>query len=463
MGLSRKALFLEWFGDNYTLLIADERLPAREKVSIKQFSGGTVEDILTQEGITKESIYSILPPTQYFRNTLSFPFSELQKIEAVVKYEVRDYLPFQNGDYLTDIYPLQSGHEVLSFTVGKDELKAYLERFGRYRENVKAVIPFEIAIYYGAVSLVEHESFIFMDIHDAAVYVLSINRLSPKCSIFLRKNDEKQYRNRLLSELLMLSKISGNIPFYINTRAGTSESFIALNKEVLEETKIPYRSLPFRNLKTLLTGADIPDGSELVSVFGALQGINQPLHKKVNLLKEEFKPRLRRYVRVKDLIIVGSFLFLLFIVSTINLLLDLRFKKVQISELERGIKELSMDVFKKPITDVKEAQEFLKEIQEKISVTLDATNRRYSGVQLLKELSSSLPMDIVVEYTDIVIEKEHIKFSGKTGAFSDIDRIKEALKRSEYFKEVRVTNTGTTGSTEGFTVSFVFDIEIEEE
>jgi hypothetical protein len=68
-----------------------------------------------------------------------------------------------------------------------------------------------------------------------------------------------------------------------------------------------------------------------------------------------------------------------------------------------------------------------------------------------------------VEYTDIIVERDHIKFYGKTKTFSDIDKIKESLSLSEYFSKIEVSNTATTGSTEGFSVTFVFDIDVIEE
>jgi hypothetical protein len=68
-----------------------------------------------------------------------------------------------------------------------------------------------------------------------------------------------------------------------------------------------------------------------------------------------------------------------------------------------------------------------------------------------------------MEYSDLIIERDRIKFSGRARTFSDIDRIRQELLLSEYFTDVRVSNTGTTGSTEGFTVTFVFDIDVVEE
>ena len=110
-----------------------------------------------------------------------------------------------------------------------------------------------------------------------------------------------------------------------------------------------------------------------------------------------------------------------------------------------------------------DSEQLLADIRTRIVNMEKSIDKKYSGVELLREISTYLPGDIVVEYTDIVIEKDRVKFAGKVRTFSDIDRMQEALLLSEYISEVKVSNTGTTGSTGGFAVTFVFDIKVRTE
>jgi hypothetical protein len=146
-----------------------------------------------------------------------------------------------------------------------------------------------------------------------------------------------------------------------------------------------------------------------------------------------------------------------------GLAVDIRFRKNQIAMLNQRIGTLSKGAFGESSVNIDDARSYLGDIQGKIDTFEQSTDRRFSSLRLLQELSLYLPGDVIIEYSDIIIERDHIKFSGKARTFSDIDRIREELLLSEYFTNVAITNTGTTGSTEGFTVTFVFDIDIVED
>jgi Tfp pilus assembly protein PilN len=180
----------------------------------------------------------------------------------------------------------------------------------------------------------------------------------------------------------------------------------------------------------------------------------------VNLLKEEFKARPSGYIRIKDFMALGALLLLLLAVSISNLFMELGSAKKENRELKQAISALSARAFQKPNMQLKDALAELENTRIAIRRVETSIDRKSSAVELLRELSSFLPSDAALEFTDIIIERERIKFAGKARTFADIDRIKEALAASEYFSEVTVSNTGTTGSTEGFAVSFLFDIKV---
>jgi len=470
IGFGRKGIFVEKLKKNINILTAEEKLPLKEGLRVARYNNEPIEEILDKEGITKETVYYILHPSLYYRNTLRFPFHDRQKIEGIIKFEVQEYLPSPEIDYTTDFFPFwvepsvpsPNGHEVLSFTTDKVNIINILDNFGRYRENLKALIPFDIAVFYCSVSIIDKPAYIFIDIQDGAIYMQYVKGLKIHNVIFINKYSDEQYKNSLTSQLLMLLKISDFPSVYINMRTSVDEDFRRLNNQIFNELDLSYRSFPVHQYGDSLETDQRIDYSELISIFGTLNSINQPPHKRVNLLKEEFKPRLKGYIRLKDFVAVGALLLVLLLISLSNLFIEIHFQKSQIEELKGGMDELSMKVFEKPQLKGKEAEQYLKEIQQKIDFIENTIDRRFSGTELLREISTFLPDDVVIEYTDIIIERNHIKFSGKARTFSDIDRIKESLAISEYVSEVKVSNTGTTGSSEGFAVTFLFDITIKE-
>lgn len=481
IGAGRRGVFIENLGDEYTVLFADERVPSREKIEVKFFNKKPLEDILIHEGISRENLYYILPPYRYYKNILGFPFQDRQKIELIIKNEVRDQLPDPEREYLTDFYPLgrfslsdsnsrpispekgPSTNEVLSFTTEKGVIREIIEGFGVYRENLRGVIPFDLAVFYGVISLLDRETFIFMDVHNSSVYIQLVKGLRPFRGVLIKKNDDNRFRSALLTELLLLIKGSGYPTLFVNTRKNADGDFKRLNSEVLESLNLSFRNLPLKNYGDYFPHDEKTDLSEIISTFGALRLLTQTPQRRVNLLKEEFKPRSKGYVSVKEFVALGIFLILLLSFSMSNLFIDIHLKREQVNELKEGIGNLSSAVFQKPQMEWKEAKKLLDDTQEKLNQGIKAVDRSFSGAQLLKELSSSLPPEVAIEYTEIIIESDRIKFSGKTMTFSDTDKIREALLKSEYFSNVSITNTGTTGSGEGFAVTFLFDIEVIKE
>jgi hypothetical protein len=475
------------------VLGAPDRLPFKTDVSLAIYPGtprdSTYEGILRAEGVTKESVYCIIPPSAYYQNTLLFPFSERQKIESTIKFEVEEHLPLSEAEYLTDFLVLggvdggnsgggvkNSGpteYGVLSFTASKETVRRLLGAFGSFKENLKGVIPLSAALLFSARSVIDAPEFFCMDIQNDFAYVQHIRGFGTEHSLSVKRTSDERYRQSLSSGLLLLLKNAGCQssdcpPLYLNARSTAADDFRLLNAEVLKELDFIPRNFPsqefvgtgFRHTAHRGEAEGALSPPDLIAIMGGLLVQGQTPSRKVNLLKEEFKARPSGYVRIKDFMTLGALLLLLLAVSLSNLFMELGSAKKENGELKRAISALSVKAFQKPNVQPKEALAELENMRKTIRRIEENIDRKLSGVELLRELSSFLPNDVTLEFTDIVIERERIKFAGKAKTFADIDRIKEALATSEYFSEVTVSNTGTTGSTEGFAVSFLFDIKV---
>jgi hypothetical protein len=450
------------------VLISPEKLHPGENMEVKTYTGATLVEALTEEKIAKENLYYIVSPGQYYKTRLTLPFRDRQKIEGILKYEVKDLLPFSDTEFLTDF--LQVNSDVLSFSVEKDVVRGILDEFGGYRENLKAIVPFDMALFYGTKALLEDESFVVCDVNSEFVYIQWIDGSRIKAGVMVRSELERDWEveksqsagdfpSRFVQELFMVLKLSRCTGVYVNVEAGGERNW-QIAKGLLEEMEIEYKDVPHSGYERYLGRMIKTDPGGALPLFGLLQGVNKQPSERVNLLKEEFKPRLKGYVSVKEFSIAGILLLLLLVISTVNLVIDIGFRKNQVNLLKKKASEISKTVFSEGVFEERKAREIYSNLQEKLKVVEESTDLRFSALMLLRELVLSIPGDVVVEYSDILIERERIKFSGNTRTFSDIDRIRQGLISSEYFADVKVSNTGTTGSVQGFTVSFVFDISV---
>lgn len=181
---------------------------------------------------------------------------------------------------------------------------------------------------------------------------------------------------------------------------------------------------------------------------------------RVSLLKDQFRPRPKGYVSLKEVGIAGGILLVLLVLSTVGLVTDIGLNRGRVEELRQGMQRVTAAAFGEPVVDVAEARRRAQELHGRIRQVEQSTDRSRSSLHLLRELALYFPGDVAVEYTDIVVEPGRIRLEGKAQAFSDIDKIERELLMSERFTGVTVANTGTSGSTGGFTVTFAIDIQV---
>jgi len=459
IGGNRKAVFIYKDSRCYRVVTVQEKLPVRDEVRVRTYEETALSGLLEAEGVTKENVYLILEPGGYYANRVSFPFTERQKIEGVIKYEVKDYLPLAESDYLTDFY--QAGGDISAFSVYRETISRILEETGPYRENLKAVIPYDMAIYYGMTASLEEEDYLFFDAGPGGVFIQYVEDRSLRTGVWIpRSSSDDRFRSALTAQVLMISRVVRTPIALVNGREERMNEVVC---GILDDRGLSYREPPKINMGPASSRLSAEDTGALVPLFGAVSCLNGPPQARVNLLREEFKPRMRGYVSVRDFIFAGILLFLLFAVSTAGLLLDMNFRKNQVLLLRERFESLNEKVFGRRVVPESEARQLLEDMRSKVGLAQERTDGRYSSLRLLEELSLFLPPDVVIEYTDIIIERDLIRFSGKARTFSDIDKIRKELGLSEYFSRVELANTGTTGSTEGFTVSFTFEIEITSE
>ncbi len=457
-------MFIEEADDGSRAMISPEKLPSREPFLLNTYSGMTIEEILADAGIEKESVYYIISPERYFRSRIHFPFTDRQKIDGVIDYEVRDSLPLQDTDCVTDFYLV--GNEAQAFSVEREKMRALLQSFGRYRENLRAVIPRDVALFFGMHAFIEEDGYILLQLENRSVYIQYVveRRIVNGRLVSFGEDAEitiDGLRQRVLPHLIMCAKLSGNPFVWVNRTSSANEKLCEQTEGLLEELNIPFSPVRVKNIDNYYPDIKSFDHCAL-SLFGAVRAASSPLMQ-VNLLKNEFKPRAKGYVSVREFTLVGVLLIFLFALGTVSLIFDIGFRKQQVAALKGRIEEIGKNTFGSAVADETDARKRVSEVQERVKVLEESTDRHLSSLKLLKELSLYFPGDVVIEYTDIIIEREHIKLSGNVRSFSDIDKITEDLVMSDYFTAVEVTNTGTTGSTGGFTVTFALDITVSQE
>jgi hypothetical protein len=464
--------------DGFRVLVCQERAGARGAPVWRRYRGVTAAELLREEQVSRESVYYVLPPRSYYRNRLGFPFKDRAKIEAVVPYEIRDYLPEQEPDCISDF--VQFDGEVLVFSAGRETIRRVVEQMEEFGDNLRAVIPFDHAVYRGMRSLVGEVPYLLVGLSEEGVYLQQAFGGRPGAGMFSGPGGDPRDAGALAAQLRMLLRTAGEAPVYLAAplEADRSEETAESLQAVLEETGRAGRARPLARPAggsspgDAGTGALLPPGAPVdphsLALLGALDWAQGPGPRaaggvdRVNLLREQFRPRPRGYVSLKEVGIAGVLLVALLILSTVGLVMDIRLSRERVERLRADMARVTAAAFGGPVTEVADARRMVQDLRERIARVERSTDRDSSSLLLLRELALYFPGDVSVEYTDLVIEPGRIRLEGRARAFSDVDKIQRELGMSDRFAGVTVVNTGTTGSTGGFTVTFALDIKVGE-
>jgi hypothetical protein len=472
----------------------------------------SIAQVMREEKVHRENVYYVLPSRNYYRNRLSFPFDDRSKIEAVIPFEIRDYLPDPDMDCVTDF--AQWGSSVLAFSATRGVIRELLEDMEEFRGNLRAVIPYDYAVFRAVRVLAGEPSYLLVGMEPEGVYlqqVLGDQLLSglftenyasnghggeqeePSRAETENQLSAHQLSESLFTELRMLTRRSGNTPVFLaaGSQNGDQNGLLEKVEAVLAESTsgegVRVRQLaaaggiraseepllsslkPAPHSLALLGAVFWSRGSRSMvtgrtglrpAAAGAQAAMSAD---RVNLLKYEFKPRPRGYLSLKDFSIAGILLLALLFMSTVGLVMDNRLHRNQVRTLEQATRQVTQSAFGEPTLEVARVRQMVQELRGRINLVERNTDPGNSSLLLLRELALYFPGDVAVEYTDIIIQPGNIRLEGKARAFSDIDKIERELLLSDRFGEVTVVNTGSSGSTQGFTVNFTLDIKIVDE
>ena len=463
-----KICIIEETSRGRTVYEIDQRLPLKSSPFVKYFPPEvSPANIVREIGAEKDKLYYIIPPKRYYRITLKLPFKEKERIEKVVKYEVLGNIPEELSDYVVAFFQLENGRyngrltPLQTYTVSKDEIKGVIAGFGEYSKNLRGLIPAE-SLYYAFLKRLELAGDrLFLDLSQDTIAILLISEsgIFKSSTLELEGDLFPGQEFIFLIQAFLRDFTSGTV--LVNMRSGVDDRIINQVIGILNKLEIKYRRLNTGDFPVDRTLKDKGYLSDMISAFGLLYQLQKSSQAVVNLLKEEFKPRFSGRIRLKEAIIIAVLLLVIGAMGITKVGLEASYYRNRSIELEDAIRKISLSVFKKPDIDAGEIRKSIRELEKNRKLMSYLLNPQYGASGLLEEVAFLIPGDIKLEFNELVIKRDSIRFSGKTTSFAEVDKLKEALKTSDIFKDVKVVSSSTTGSREGYTVSFVIEIDVK--
>ncbi len=445
----KRTVVLEYFGHSF--MVYEKRATNNgrnsERITSLIIPEKKIVEYFDESGARYEDIIVVIHSNLYYRNILHFPFTDLKKIKAVVSGEVVEDLPvyLHEGSFITDFEIINE--RVVAYTIDENLISRILNVLGDYSKGLKMLIPYEVIIRNNFLDMVSSGRYVYIERNLSGIEIWGFNENKNVVSEFIIFRDDKIKYEQLKTVVMRVNKFIQPDRYTIIDEMGDSSDLIG---ELMEKAEI----IEFKQ--------SLEDNREVKKPFLYTESIEykEIERKGVNLLKDRYLPKISRYLGLKDFIVLGSILFVLLGIILGRNYIEVSSLKDRVSKIDMMIQQLSDEVFGVKVDNVSEASKLRDEMKRRSDLLYKNMDRKLSALEIFKEFTSSLPVDVAIEYSDIMISREKILFLGKTRAFSDIDKIKEAIEMSDRFKTVKVINSGTTGSTGGFTVSFQIRIDV---
>jgi general secretion pathway protein L len=405
---------------------------------------------------------------------LQVPFKDAKKIRMVLPFELEPTVPYPVDDLMLDFVDLQSvcqsdQSEIIAVAVPRSELSPYIESLAEFKIDPEMIT---ISGLPAAMCLAKQgdpgEDQLFLEVSNGS------------SSLFIIRNGQ-----------LQLIRSFPN-PAATDNRAGILGAFVRRTLAAYDE----FCQTEFQPLDMVVTGAGLNGATFESDISGVLDfpvkrlNFADRLHipissenlkpwnpalmdnalaltlmeiegiRGLNFHKGQFAAKKFLLKNKKNVIrsgILAAAVMVLFFFTAISEYYTLN---RQLGRVDRQITAVFQETFpevKRIVDPYQQMQVKLQEVK-KNAVIQTATAPHIRSIDILDSISKSIPENITVDVTRMVISPDTVLISGNTDTFKSVDDIKNRLEQIEYFKKVTISSSNTDRS--GKEIRFQLKVEL---
>lgn len=423
----------------------------------------TLQSLVDTYHLRDEPLYVSLPAQHAVLRNLALPFKDLRRIRQTIKFALDEHMPFEPEEVVVDFHvlpPLNANETrlvvagvpqeivasslALLQSIGLEPVGLDLDVFSLANATLcgaKALPAHTVALDVSPtrtlVTVMQHDTPVFVRhlAHsisgDDATVVTQANRLSKHLQHTLYAC-ENMLQQTYEPELLLVS--------------GSLESQLGLVSTVLQEqlhcpaTIWNLAADGYKPSTSRLAPTELP--CYAVAFGTAMRGLRRQT-KGLNFRQEQFA----LYRGMEELrgrfIGLGILLLLVCGLGFASLYLNNAYKTQRYAQLQNEMAR----IFRTTFPDVRMVQpavqmrEKIRELDERLKAFGGLTGAQLSGLPLLHEISTHIPAEVVVNVDTLTIATDTIDMSGSTTSYDDVVKLKDAMEKSQFLKNIKIQNT----------------------
>jgi general secretion pathway protein L len=414
-----------------------------------------------------------IPAVFFSSRNLQVPFANVKKIRMVLPFELEPSLPFQSDDLAIDFSmrpggSAQGGTEVLAVAIEKDRLSAVVTALTGVAIDPERVTlsGLSTAAWLGRTAAPE-DALLCLDISRAfaALFVIAANRVCLIRSFPLSTDSparERAVQHHIRTTLGALSEMEG-MSREPSEALVTGDGLEGLDLEkIAASLPLPLQPVDLREALNIQCEKEVDSAWDAARMDGALALALAEIEgmECLNFHRSQF-PGKKMVARYREpLIKTGALAAAVLLLMFASVIIQSYLQQRRLAELDRQIAAVFSETFpevKKPADPYQQMQIGLQELRKSAALPGEALPAAFS-IDLLKNISDSIPDNITVVFERMVLGPDSILISGTTAAFNAVDEIKGHLERIAGFKKVTISSANTDRS--GKDVNFQLKVDL---
>lgn len=472
--MSRKILGLDIRGDSVTAILVNSSMKGTwieglERIALPGGPEGegfsdALETIAEKFGSAGVACIVSLPADRVSFRNMPAPFKDKRKLRMILPGELETTVPFPVDQLVIDfnLLKLSEPAERIELLAGAVET----EFMGTVMDTLAPLgIDPEIATVGGlpaALGLARFanvpDNFLFLDVdaRRCAIFLVLSEQIAFVRSFIPRSADNAARTETLCHEIQRtLTSFetyfqSDIIPGELRIGGYGAESLPEkFESEAYRLTGIPARRTNLIvNTNTMIKRArvdEMPNSAILETAFSLVLMESEGL-KGLNFRTGPFAQKRKWAEHKSDFLKTGILACLLFMLSFGGIWMDTQSMEKKLAVLNNKVIDILKTTFPEksfpnplnyPVQQMKNA---IAEM-EKANLLPPDMGKRAKAIDILNDISKLVPEKIDVEFTQLVIEKENVAFTGNTDAFDSVNEMQSQLEKSELFRKVTIISS----------------------
>ena len=415
-------------------------------------------DAMVEEMPVADCVCIVSVPADHvaFRN-LKVPFKQEKKIRQILKFELEPTLPFPIDDVVVDFHALKldgqgEQTDLIAAACNASGLKTILDLLAarRIRPEIVTVSGFPSVLCLSRLGNIP-ESALVVDVRGDSSTIFVMN--SGQLSMVRTLPTDRAYESRtdmlgqnIQRTLYALEEIS-NRPyrpeqiFVTGPALGENGIVTALTRlldvpitriDLIKDIDTRIKATPSESWKPYQMNNAL--ALTLIEVIGI---------KGLNFRQGPFAIKKRWTEYRKNIITSGILAAALLVVWLTAVSIEYFYKKNQLDKLNDQIREIFQTTFpdvKKIVDPLQQMRVSIDELR-KISVYPTDGKNTVLVIDVLNDISKSIPENIDAKFTRTVIGEDNVVINGDSDTFNSVDTIKNRLEQNKIFQSVTIVST----------------------